>query len=422
MIGSRVVQEHGPTVLALVVGIVVSIIAYAAVHRYKTSENDAEFAAQASNYANLIENSFAQAIFAIESVGALYDSSEDVSRDQFVSFVTPLLERFPTISALGWAPQVRDSEREAFEQAAQEIFPGFRITERRTHGEMAVATERTTYFPVYYIQPYSGNEAALGFDLYSNQVRQVAIDLAHNSGQTISTARISLVQERAHLYSVLLIHPLFERDRPDEGVRKRHGSFSGVASAVFRIGDGVEQALSYLQPAGLDIWLFDRSAEHDQQFLYSHASRKTDKKIREIETEPPAGVKKYLRRFDLGERKFEVILSPTPGYFNFGNGFMAWLALVMGLAFTSLFAAYLELMARRSRELESGNRNLARQVEERKSAEKQLRKANRTLELLSRIDPVMGIANRRRFDEYIRLEWRRAARNGTPLSVTANPF
>ena len=82
-----------------------------------------------------------------------------------------------------------------------------------------------------------------------------------------------------------------------------------------------------------------------------------------------------------------------------------------------MFAAYLELMLRRSRELMTGQQALKQQINERIYAEQQLREANRNLEILSRKDPLMGIANRRYFDEHFQQEWLRAARQGTPLSL-----
>jgi diguanylate cyclase (GGDEF)-like protein/PAS domain S-box-containing protein len=47
----------------------------------------------------------------------------------------------------------------------------------------------------------------------------------------------------------------------------------------------------------------------------------------------------------------------------------------------------------------------------------QLEEANLELELLSSIDSLTKIANRRRFDEYIQTEWRRLAREKAPLSL-----
>ena len=46
-----------------------------------------------------------------------------------------------------------------------------------------------------------------------------------------------------------------------------------------------------------------------------------------------------------------------------------------------------------------------------------LEEANQKLERLSFLDGLTNIANRRRFDEFLHIEWRRAAREAAPLSV-----
>jgi diguanylate cyclase (GGDEF)-like protein len=47
----------------------------------------------------------------------------------------------------------------------------------------------------------------------------------------------------------------------------------------------------------------------------------------------------------------------------------------------------------------------------------QLEQANQDLHRLSQLDSLTGVANRRRFEEALDLEWRRASRAGTPLSL-----
>ncbi len=53
----------------------------------------------------------------------------------------------------------------------------------------------------------------------------------------------------------------------------------------------------------------------------------------------------------------------------------------------------------------------------RKEALEKLEEANKKLQLLSSLDGLTGIANRRHFDIFLDREWRRSVRDGTPLSL-----
>jgi diguanylate cyclase (GGDEF)-like protein/PAS domain S-box-containing protein len=64
-----------------------------------------------------------------------------------------------------------------------------------------------------------------------------------------------------------------------------------------------------------------------------------------------------------------------------------------------------------------GTMNIIRDVSGRKRAEQELRAANRALEALAVVDPLTGIANRRRLDQCLVSEWRRGQREQTPLSL-----
>ena len=73
-------------------------------------------------------------------------------------------------------------------------------------------------------------------------------------------------------------------------------------------------------------------------------------------------------------------------------------------------AAYV-VKVRRARERE---RELQRIVQERTE---QLEEANRRLEELSFLDGLTEVANRRQFEQILDLEWRRAVRSGSPISL-----
>lgn len=64
-----------------------------------------------------------------------------------------------------------------------------------------------------------------------------------------------------------------------------------------------------------------------------------------------------------------------------------------------------------------GYLNLIRDISERKRSEEHLQSAYRAMETLVVVDALTGIANRRRFDELLTTEWRRALREGSRLSL-----
>jgi CHASE1-domain containing sensor protein len=110
-------------------------------------------------------------------------TSGTVERHKFHQFVQTALRDLPGLAALSWNPRVRDAERASFEAAVRrEGYAGFRILERDAQGQLRPATRRDEYIVVTYIEPYAGNEAALGYDIDSDARRR-------SSGRTIAAQR-----------------------------------------------------------------------------------------------------------------------------------------------------------------------------------------------------------------------------------------
>ncbi|CAN1210497.1 PleD family two-component system response regulator [Tumidithrix helvetica PCC 7403] len=74
-------------------------------------------------------------------------------------------------------------------------------------------------------------------------------------------------------------------------------------------------------------------------------------------------------------------------------------------------------LRRLQKKLQQQNDQLRQEIQSRLSAEAALQKANEELQNLANLDGLTQLANRRRFDEYLNLEWSRLAREQLPLSL-----
>lgn len=188
----------------------------------------------------------------------LYAASDDVSRLNFVRFTESanVFERFPGLQGLSFSPVVARTDLENYEQQVREDasiasggYPDFAV---RTNGEFE------DLFVVDYIVPFEGNEAAFGFDLGSNPARRSAIEQARDTGLTVATAPITLVQENEEQVGVLLLAPAY--DGPTGSVTERRQNFVGVFSAVLRVGDFLDGASSQ---DDLRFAVFDQSPDQE---------------------------------------------------------------------------------------------------------------------------------------------------------------
>lgn len=389
----RAARAYGRAPLALLacVGVVSSVALSMIAQGWDRERTRAEFARSAESRAAWLKQDLDANLHELECLAAAYSTWPQISRSQFRSFVTPFLAQGPGIQALEWIPRVPASCRPDYEAAARkEGFPDFQITERRAQGRMAPAGPREEYFPVHFVEPYSGNEIALGFDLASDRVRRAALYRSRDSGRIAASARITLVQETSSQFGFLVFVPLYRKGAPVSSVADRRANLAGFVLGVFRIGDVLENALTRAKPEGIDVRVYDDSAPGSERLLGWHASR-TRRALRPLAAQAPPGPKDlhYGATMDVAGRKWRVLFAPTPGYVAARRTGGPWMILAAGLLLTGSVSAYLSLVltsAARARryaaELLKSTQALEREVAERRRAEEALRRSERDFRTL----------------------------------------
>ncbi len=262
--------QYLPASLVLCFGLVATVAAVYAASNYNLAQEHQKFERLANQYTSAIFQSIDRNLVAIRSLAALYAAFKSVEREEFEAFTRTTLSELPGIRAMEWVPRVRAYERSRFEASARaDGYPGFRITEADPSGTPVRAMPRPEHFPVYYVEPFKGNEAMLGFDLASNPAWAAALSLARDSGSMVATEPIKLVRGSSEQIGFLILQPIYSDGPPTGQTDDRQRNLQGFALGIFVVGEIVDAALSRFEEAGdLEFYLHDIDAERENRFLH----------------------------------------------------------------------------------------------------------------------------------------------------------
>jgi signal transduction histidine kinase/integral membrane sensor domain MASE1 len=285
-------------------------------------------------------NSYMEVMY---SIGEFYRADASVDRNAFHLLTEGLLVRHPGIQALEWIPRIPDGQRSFYEDAARrDGFSQFEISAQDSQKKLVPALSKDEYFPVYYVEPYMGNEKALGYDLSTNPARLDALNKARDLGRAVATSRLVLVQEKGTQSGVLIFLPVYANGSVPGDTESRRRNLRGFILGVFRIGDMVTAAVKPFDQRNIAIDLLDRTAPSQEQMLFTSRSQPSGAAaIAGGETRNGLENLSRLQTFEIGERQWSIVCSPTDSYRADLHLWEAWAVLTGGLFFCSMLGAFL---------------------------------------------------------------------------------
>lgn len=164
----------------------------------------------------------------------LFNASTFVDRAEWKQFIDAQVidKRYPAIRAVEFVKRVQgDSLEKYIERVRADTsldingYPEFMVNP---------AGERDEYYVVHYVEPLLGNEAAFGFDLFSNQSRREMIELARDTGNIVLSEPITLVQETEVLDAVLMVLPIYELGEVPATLASRRELIVGLSLVVIQ--------------------------------------------------------------------------------------------------------------------------------------------------------------------------------------------
>jgi PAS domain S-box-containing protein len=290
------------------------------------------FHQQSKLVASAIKTHFEVTSHSVQSIERLFAASQQVSREEFSAFVGNLPSLYPGVRALGWNLMVKHEQRANYEAAmAAEGFADFYISERNASGNFIRAGVRERYAPVTYIEPLAANRKALGYDIASEPLRQQALLRARDSGQLAMTAPISLVQDAQQEPGVLLFYPVYQSPTEPTDAASREHALYGYATAVVRISELLDAAVSDYSRADFQLQLHDITAA-EPAVMYGN--------------NPPA-LPAYAQplvwqeSWTVGGRQLQLSIAPSLEFLQHNQSRQSWAQLVGGLLLCSLLGGFL---------------------------------------------------------------------------------
>ncbi len=340
-------RQYASAALILWLGVCISVAAFRTVRTAEWQQMRTDFSRAAGERASVITKAIDHNCLALESTGSYYVADhEGVQRDEFHTFVQPFFSHMAGLQALEWVPRISEANRDQFEAAMRrDGFPDFLITEKGPDGRLRRAARRNEYFPVCYVEPYCGNEPALGYDAASTPERRVALERARRQGMIGVTVPLIPLQTTDRQRVILLSLPVFQGGGAAAAAAREHPPLRGFVLGVFRPDQIVEDALKPLDPAGIDIYVFDSPLPSSRHIVYFHPSRtrRNDRAPAPAgEIDQPSGMF-LVTRLMIGKQPWSLLMQPTVAFVAARATLQPWGVLGGGLLFSVLLAGYVSM-------------------------------------------------------------------------------
>lgn len=233
-----------------------AILAVMGIERVELQRRELELDKKATEITSGLQRRASENIALLDAGAALLSSYQAPTAQDFAGISEALYGRSETHGSmgLGWAPRVEVAALPRFEAERHAAgLPAFKVFPRPAAGRGIVV-------PVLFINPPTRfNLSAVGFDMYSEAVRQQAMDKAATLRRPVATGKIHLLQDSTGPDSsgFLIYRPVFAR--PGAG-----GAIRGFVYSPFRASEFLDSAAELVGDQQMEISIYDEAVRPDR--------------------------------------------------------------------------------------------------------------------------------------------------------------
>lgn len=195
----------------------------------------------------------------LQTLASFVQSTPALTRSEFSEFSSELMRGQTAIKAVSWNPLISAEERDELSNKMSDIYqrPIKIIGDPLIEGDPMVV--------VKYITPEQSNEAAIGFNVYSNPVRKSVLNTQSGQHALRATPIIQLVQSDQAKPAYLVFAPVYRWRIDDKITTSTHKQIGGYATGVFLASQMLERAL---QSALIEIFSYELH-ERDSKLVFA---------------------------------------------------------------------------------------------------------------------------------------------------------
>lgn len=188
------------------------------------------------------------------------ETKKDLTQENFAVYISSLdlQNRYPGIQGIGYAEYFNTSERENLTNKLKtEGFADFRIYPEG---------EREKYASIIYLEPSTErNRSAIGFDMFSEEVRREAMERARDTGEASASGKVALVQESGeeNPAGFLIYLPIYENGRMPALPEDKEKNLRGFIYSPFLARNFLNEIYTNFPEKDIKISIYDSQIQNE---------------------------------------------------------------------------------------------------------------------------------------------------------------
>ena len=304
-----------PAWATLIVGLLLTLITTNEIRREIEKDAQIKFSLICDQLTIKIKERFNIHAQVVLSVAAKIKSTDKIDAKEFKLFIKELqIDKFtPGIHGITFNLVVRPENLITFKKDYPNItiFP---------------SGSRDLYTPVIYLESLNtSNDRAIGFDTYSNPIRQKAQDLAIASGAIALTDKIELLQDKNNVTKsgFILFAPIYHKNMPIDTVAQRRAAIKAFVASPFQMEKLMEGLLANGNEESIKLRIYSNSNQSPniEKLMYENTKftvRVNQTLLNQTRTIQFDNQVSWILKFQPQNTQFQFIYLP------------AWLSLIIG--------------------------------------------------------------------------------------------